>query len=793
MKFGGVIILAYLLCKCFAPISAQEIGSGKEYYLEAKGIIEAQESIYKIGKPVFNNDNIDNNVYIPQYDSETKDYEYPKDYQNVTFPEIYDKAMPLLEKAADLGNSDALVDLADLYMFGNFSVKTNYTKAVELYHRAVKIKGNGHAYFMLGHSYATGLFGEIPVDQAKATLYYQFGMENGDINSILALANRHYRGISTSVSHDLALLYYSNLAHIGMNYLESNNISEDKDISYNLRLMDFNNGLYGDKVSETHTSVSSNSRFYKSTKDNLLDFMDDYENPYMDYYFLALEAYEGDYFYERNYTKAFENAYTCVLIGEKEFGDSYSAVPKYDRFFLSRCQALVGRMYLKGYGVQQDDEIAYNWLNTSIKLENISDALRDIGSLYEHGFGKEKANLQTATNYYTRALGVEYPSSDANINLAKLLIRESKTHDLALSDYRKEIHKYVTQAIQAGNRESYYLYAELLQSGFIKELEPEKIYTNEKAIIYLKAFVERTESFLLPHLKYAFEEFRFGRFKNSLLGYLIAAEQGLERAQMSASYILYQLQPLLKKQKAKTFEDQRIISAITYLERASAQRNKDATILLGDIYLNGIEGSNVTIDTNKAFSYYSAGALDRSAHACYNLAYMYEYGLVPINNSVDFFMAKRYYDLSLKYKTEEEIDKKQPINKLYISLALLRLRFKYLFLNKSSTLGDDSTGWFNAIKNIARNNEPTFEEDNKRAQEHHEGYEEAYYEDDEDIVINYLLIFCSFIFFCVFIFQNIIRPTLRPRNNGNNQEQNDAGFNNIQFRRGNFEFHFFAI
>lgn len=58
--------------------------------------------------------------------------------------------------------------------------------------------------------------------------------------------------------------------------------------------------------------------------------------------------------------------------------------------------------------------------------------------------------------------------------------------------------------------------------------------------------------------------------------------------------------------------------------------------------------------------------------------YMYEYGLGPADSSVDYFMAKRYYDLSLKYR--EVTDRNS--NKIPINLALLRLRLKFLFNKK---------------------------------------------------------------------------------------------------------------
>lgn len=67
-------------------------------------------------------------------------------------------------------------------------------------------------------------------------------------------------------------------------------------------------------------------------------------------------------------------------------------------------------------------------------------------------------------------------------------------------------------------------------------------------------------------MKFAFEELIAGNYQNALIGYLIAAEHGFEEAQISAAYLLYQLQPLYSKQPPKTFVPERVEMAVDYLE-----------------------------------------------------------------------------------------------------------------------------------------------------------------------------------------------------------------------------------
>ena len=101
--------------------------------------------------------------------------------------------------------------------------------------------------------------------------------------------------------------------------------------------------------------------------------------------------------------------------------------------------------------------------------------------------------------------------------------------------------------------------------------------------MYYRVFLERLSSFYAPHLKFAFEELIAGNYQNALIGYLIAAEHGFEEAQISAAYLLYQLQPLYSNNH-QNFCSERVEMAVDYLERASKQSNVDATILLGDLY-----------------------------------------------------------------------------------------------------------------------------------------------------------------------------------------------------------------
>ena len=809
----------WLVCQWYLLITtvATTVVADDDYTL-AMALLKSINTSHE--KTLYNYDTMDQKLFIPQYDALLNDYDFVK--LNPPSPILTDKVLPLLHRAASDDHVAALETLADLYLFGNYSCPTNYTMALDYYHRIVELEPNGHAYFMLGFIYGTGLFGEVEKDLAKSNLYYQFGMENGDLNSIFTLAYKNYQHKNDPTNCDLSLFYYNRLAHMGLDFIRKQNDSmENDDLTYNIRICDFNGGLYGDKVSETNTSIIAQSKIYSSYKDNFNEYnMDIDEHEYVHYYYQALKYYQGDYFLPKNYTKAFEYFQDCVILGSNMYGPTYLSINRLDRLFLSQCQAMLGRMYLKGQGTSKDYDKARSLLVGSIKLDkDHPSALNDLGKMYESGLiNDNKPGMTEALNYYTEA--VRYDSNEGRINLAKLLMKTSPNQNPIRSDHAKDIFYYMRDAAYNGDSEAIYHYGNFLQSGLGQLLEPDSSFKCSSTVYLYKVFNERMERLFMPHLRYAFDQLNGGNFKNALIGYLIAAEQGLEAAQVSAAYLLYQVEPFSKKKK--TFTKERVLAAIDYLEKASLQKNVDATIFLGDLYAKGVDSCGIEPDYSKSFQFYKRACKSRSSHAAYNLGQMYEYGLGPANNSVDYHMAKRFYDMSLEYNAEHG----RTNNKLAISLALLRLRVKYIFSKKKSqsTYGEN-TGWLNSFRKIRSNHieqkqDEAHETANDRATAHLEGthWEDEYQEYD---TADYLVIFVTFSFFLIFFIQNVIYQIRRMRNNNRNndaaegveipedeqphgpQEEQPEGVdeqrgwrfnaNGFEFRGGNFQFQFFAL
>lgn len=802
-------IMNWIVLLLFSLLTSANVVSQDTYYNQAIKTLNQLSQNFTRSK-IYSLDNIEGNLYIPQFNPLVNDY----DRKNIPRHEpphlLTSKIVPLLEKSAfDNNNNKAYSMLGDLYLFGNFSFPTDYNKAKDYYHKSVSIGPNGHAYFMLGYIYSTGLFGTFPIDQERGNLYYHFGMKNGDLNAMLVLAYKTFKGIGVSQDCESALSYYTTLAEHGRNWMSTKDVSTQVD--YNIRISDFNGGLYGEKMSEMSSTIEIQSKLFNDLRNSLEEYrLNANEHEYTTLYYNGMESYKGDYFVEKNLTKAFGLFQECVALGDEIYGSTnYEFVQLIDKIFLSACQSKLGRMYLRGLGVKKNIKKASYYLKLAVKLLPTPDALNDLGFIEEKGLLGE-ANYTKAIEYYKAA--VKKRSGSANKNLARLLMQINE-HDLQKNNVIIDIYNHMKEAVYYHDTEALFYMGQFIQSGVAKNIEPAGEPSCSTTISYYDVFVERLSQFYAPHLKYAFEELVAGNFKNALVGYLIAAEQGFEAAQISAAYLLFQLQPLQSKLKAKTFAPERIEMAIEYLDRASKQGNIDATILLGDIYSD--QQRQTSSDFDRAFNYYQIASDKHSSHGSYKLAEMYEYGYGPVNDSVDYFMAKRYYDSSLQYKEKFDFERREQQSKLtysraHIDWALLRLRFKYLFNRKAFKDTETSDGgWISAFNKVGTRatNERQQKEAISKADAHHEGsaYTDEYVEDYD--VGDYLVIALTFSFFMVFFVQNILRQIRRmragPDNNENNNRQNENEQNNnfqngwngnqFNFRRGNFEFHFFAI
>lgn len=101
------------------------------------------------------------------------------------------KALELFEKSAQLGSSNAMLQLGLIYRNGNEVVKKDDKKALMWFEEGAK-KGNPSAIHNVGLAYYKGL--NIKQDRAKAFTYFIRSAELGLIQSQTVVAAQLYGG-----------------------------------------------------------------------------------------------------------------------------------------------------------------------------------------------------------------------------------------------------------------------------------------------------------------------------------------------------------------------------------------------------------------------------------------------------------------------------------------------------------------------------------------------------------------------------------------------------------------------
>jgi SEL1 protein len=82
--------------------------------------------------------------------------------------------------------------------------------------------GNASSQALLAFFHATGYQNVVPVDQAKAQLYYTFAAQGGDKSAQMALGYRYWSGIATAEDCSQAVQWYEAAAEQGSKLLVQN-------------------------------------------------------------------------------------------------------------------------------------------------------------------------------------------------------------------------------------------------------------------------------------------------------------------------------------------------------------------------------------------------------------------------------------------------------------------------------------------------------------------------------------------------------------------------------------------
>ncbi|KAJ9474507.1 ERAD-associated E3 ubiquitin-protein ligase component HRD3 [Pseudozyma hubeiensis] len=315
---------------------------------------------------------------------------------------------------------------------------------------------------------------------------------------------------------------------------------------------------------------------------------------------------------------------------------------------------MIGQMYLRGEGVQQDFSRAWVWFSRG-KDTGDAESYNGLGMMLRDGLGVD-VDMGSATSYFEAAAKARH--SGANVNLGKIHLEMGDLDSAA---------KCLTIASMGDSRfEAVYLLAKVNAQVARKEQSSDSC---RKALSGFKHTAENGDwSTRISHK--AEHAWRRGERQKALLGWALAGELGYESAQNNVAYMLdransrTRILDLSSDSKQQSNFTDRL--ALVQWTRSAAQSNVDAMVKMGDYYFHGIGTGNPGQPAyEKAAACYSAAA-DKgvSALAYWNLGWMYENGIGVARQ--DFHLAKRYYDTAVETNVEAYLPVALSLVKLHV-------------------------------------------------------------------------------------------------------------------------------
>lgn len=586
------------------------------------------------------------------------------------------KLSPKLQEAVDgltkaaVADPDALFLLAEMNFYGNFSHPRRPKRAHELYSELAARDGNATAQHMLGLLYATGIGDAVEIDQAKAQLHYTFAAEQGEVRAEMTLAHRYHMGIGTAKSCEKAVEYYKRVADKSMDWWLSGPPGGHLIQRNAYRWVDEAGGAYGEGASWTSSGpfAPGKNTVYESF-DNVLEYLDmrERQGDYMASLTLGKHFYEPPRGFRRNLKKARSQFMKVATSYWMRDGTVNPKRPKNIEKTAAKAAAYIGRMFLRGEGMEQNYEKAVTWFKRGI-TNGDAFAQYHLGLMYRDGLGVPKDGIRAAT--YLKA------ASEQQLGIAQsalgVLFLDQGDLDTA--------SRYFELAKNFGVMEGYYYLAEFANQGLGRQ------QNCQHATTYYKIVAERAETLHSAFVE-ANSAYEKGDYERAFVASVMAAEQGYESAQANAAFLLDQktavfsvpmlpifpnpLESVPPAQRTKLLDNPRL--AQVYYTRSAHQQNIDSLIKAGDYHRLGIgtptrtapiKSNKTTASTEAMYSCYSTAAEHpNAAQALWNMGWMHENGIGSVEQ--DFHMAKRYYDLAYEMNKEAYLP---------VKLALLRLR-----------------------------------------------------------------------------------------------------------------------
>ena len=570
--------------------------------------------------------------------------------ESLTLSQPLAQAVKLLNGAAEEKEPDAIFLLAEMSFFGNYTHPRNYKEAFRRYHELASLNGNSSAQHMVGLMYATGFGGAVQRDQAKALTYHTFAAMGDSTRAQMTTAYRHYTGIGAPRNCNEAAYWYKKVADKVIAYSRSGppgGMLLQKD-SY--KIADEKGGIYGDGASVVSSGVNANRAGPNSDAhadfDDVLEYLDlmSRKGDLKATFSLGRLHYEGSRTMKRNLRTA--RAYFMMIA--RKYWQKDGSIRDEDQAVAqvaSKAAGYIGRMFLRGEGMEQSYEKALTWFRRGVAN---GDALCQykMGLMHIEGLGVKKDPL-LAADYFKEAANQGFAS--AQVNMGQLFVDQGDIHTAT---------RFFELAARNGHIEAFYHLAEINNYGIGQDR------SCGMATAYYKTVAEKVESVhsSFDEANRAYDE---GDTESALIMYMMAAEQGYESGQANVAYLLDDYKSILsldslipwKKKRSSLLRNAAL--ALIYWTRSAKQQNIDSMVKMGDYYLGGY---GVEADMEKAATcYQTAAETHQSAQALWNLGWIHENGL---GVEQDFHLAKRFYDQALETNQESYLPVKLSLTKL---------------------------------------------------------------------------------------------------------------------------------
>ncbi|KAF7315131.1 Ubiquitin-protein ligase [Mycena indigotica] len=603
------------------------------------------------------------------------------------------KVIDLLQHSAELGNTDALYTLAHISLFPpTIHFPSDPKLAFASFSTHATITGNASSQAFIAFFHATGYQKVVPIDQARAQLYYTFAANGGDKGAQMSLAYRYWSGIGTQEDCSRAVDWYERAAEKSMAVFTAGPPGGRTLPQTPTRLSDLVGGVYGPGASVASTGLNAQkaairagmSRASGETWEDILDYyLFNAERREIEFaYRLGKIFYQGSIYASRGgiasgsegvgaVPRDFERArHYFLLIARLVWPRDptnplqYKAAQIKDEnlpiVYASSSAAFLGRMYLRGEGVKADPALAKMWFERGSEHGD-RECQNGLGIIWRDGLVPGlKADPKKAVSYFTAAANQEL--AEAQINLAK--------YHFVRGDLGPAAQLFDTAVLYGSPFEAYYYLGQIHSVNSESRAVPASIASGScsMAVSFYKIVAERGVwgDDLLRDAEVAWmSETDRGR-EMAMLKWWIAAERGSEIAQNNIAHILDQDRSILRLTRfsPNTPSNETARLALTQWTRAAAQRNIDALVKVGDYYYHGLGVWEDEVGRfEKAVKYYQAAAdTQQSALAMWNLGWMYENGIgVP----QDFHLAKRHYDMALETNGEASFPVYLSLLKLY--------------------------------------------------------------------------------------------------------------------------------